>query len=48
MTDAERWWSTSIIPALGGQRQEEFCKFKASLVSRVNYRIVRATQRNPV
>ena len=34
------------MPAL--QRQVDLCKFKASLIYRVNSRTARATQRNPV
>ena len=38
----------SLIPALGRQRQEELCEFKASLVYKGSSRMARATQRNPV
>ena len=34
-----------LIPALGRQRQVDFCDFEASLVYRANSR---ATQRNPI
>jgi hypothetical protein len=37
-----------LITALGRQRQEELCEFKASLVCRVSSRTARATQRNHV
>ncbi|EGW10060.1 hypothetical protein I79_022579 [Cricetulus griseus] len=38
-----------LIPALGRQRQADFCEFEASLVSRASARIgSKATQRNPV
>jgi hypothetical protein len=37
-----------IVPALGRQRQVNLCELEASLVCRVNFRTVRATQRNPV
>jgi hypothetical protein len=39
---SQAWWRTPLIPALGRQRQE------ASLVYKVNSRIARAIQRNPV
>ena len=41
-------WHTPLIPALLGQRQEELCEFKASLVYRVSSRTARLTQRNPI
>jgi hypothetical protein len=37
-----------LVLALGRQRQEDLCEFKASLVYRASSRIARATQRNPV
>jgi hypothetical protein len=37
-----------LIPALGRQRQEDLCEFKASPVYRVSSRTARATQRNLV
>jgi hypothetical protein len=39
---------TSLFPALQRQRQEDLCKFQASLVYRASSRAARATQRNPV
>jgi hypothetical protein len=39
-----RWWSTPLIPALGG-RDRPF-KFEASLVYKVSSRTARTTQRN--
>jgi hypothetical protein len=42
-----RWWHTSLIPALGRQRQE-ISEFEASLVYKVSSRTARAIQRNPV
>ena len=43
------WWHTSLIPALGRQRQTDLCEFKTSLVYRASMRTARAfTQRNPV
>ena len=38
----------SLIPALGRQRQADFCEFEASLVYRASSKTARATQRNPV
>jgi hypothetical protein len=35
-----------LISAFG--RQEELCKFEASLIYRVKSRIAKATQRNPI
>jgi len=35
-------WNTISIPALGRQRQAEFCEFKASLVYIARSRLVRA------
>ena len=37
-----------FISALRRQRQVDLCEFGASLVYRVSFRTVRATQRNPV
>jgi hypothetical protein len=37
-----------LIPALGRQRQVDIYEFKVSLVYRVNSRIPRDIQRNPV
>ena len=37
------WWHTSSIPALGGGRKADLCKFKASLIYIVSSKIVRAT-----
>jgi hypothetical protein len=37
-----------LIPALRKQRQADLCEFQVSLVYRVSYRTVRATQRNPI
>ena len=36
-------WCTPLIPALGRQRQEDFCEFKASLVYRASSRTTGAT-----
>jgi hypothetical protein len=36
------------MPAFGRQKQEDLYEFEASLVYRVNSRIARTTQRNPV
>ena len=27
-----QWWCTPLIPALGRQKQADFCEFEASLV----------------
>ena len=35
---AGQWWCTSLIPALGRQRQEKLCEFKTSLVYKVSFR----------
>jgi hypothetical protein len=40
--------TTTLIPALGRQRQVELCEFKDSLVYRASSRTAKATQRNPV
>jgi hypothetical protein len=47
---AGRWWCTSLIPALGKQRQTDLdlCEIKASPVCIVNSDTTRNTQRNPV
>jgi hypothetical protein len=45
--DARQWWHTSLIPALGRQRQVDL-EFEATLVYRGSFRTARATQRNPV
>jgi hypothetical protein len=37
-----------LILALGRQRQEELCKFEASLVNIASSRTARAIQKNPV
>ena len=37
-----------FIPALGRQRQEDCCKFEASLVYRVSSKTTRTVQRDPV
>ena len=43
------WWLMPLILALWRQRQEDLCKFKASLVYKVSSRTAWAdTQRNPV
>ena len=36
-------WHASLMPALGRQRQADVCEFKASLVYRVSFRIVKGT-----
>ena len=44
-----RWWGAPLIPALGRQRQVDFCEFEANLVYRVSSRTgSKATQRNPI
>jgi len=45
---ASRWQCVALIPALGRQRREDLCEFKASLVYRASSRTSKATQRNPV
>jgi hypothetical protein len=47
MLAAKRLWHTSLIPALGRQRQAELCELEASLIYRVISKTARATQRNP-
>jgi hypothetical protein len=32
------WWCTSLIPALGRQRQVDLCEFEVSLIYKVNSR----------
>ena len=39
---------TPLLPALGRQKQEDFCEFEANLTYIVSSRTARATQRNPV
>ena len=34
------WWLTSLIPALGKQRQANLCEFKENLVYKVSSRTV--------
>jgi hypothetical protein len=43
---ARWWWHTTLVPALGRQRQQ-ISEFKASLVYRANSRTIRATQEKP-
>jgi hypothetical protein len=38
------WWHLPLIPALGRQRQEDLCKFQASLIYIVSFRTARDTQ----
>jgi hypothetical protein len=38
---------TTLIPALGRQRQVDLCEFKANLVYKASSRIAKAMQRNP-
>ena len=38
-------WSTPLIPALGRQRQVDFCEFEASLVRKVGSRTARAVSK---
>lgn len=40
-------WFIPLMPALGRQRQEDLCKFEASLIYITSYRTARATQRDP-
>lgn len=42
------WWRRPLMPALGRQRQVDLWEFEASPVSRVSFRIFRATLINPV
>ena len=47
--DGQWWWQhTPLIPALGRQRQVDFCEFKANLVYKASSRTAMVTQRNPV
>ena len=42
------WWHTTLIPALGRQRQVDLCEFQVSLGYRTNSRTARAvTQEKP-
>jgi hypothetical protein len=41
------WWYMPLNPALGRQRQENFCEYEASLGYKARSRIARATQRKP-
>ena len=43
-----QWYYTSLIPALGRQRQADLCEFEVGLVYRVSSRTTKAVQRNPV
>ena len=36
--ETRQWWHTPLIPALGKERQTDFCEFKASLVYRASSR----------
>ena len=41
-------WHIPLIPALGKQRQADFCEFKGTLAYRVSSNTANDTQRNPV
>ena len=39
-----QWWLTSLIPALGRQREADLCEFEASLVYRISSRTASKTR----
>ena len=41
-------WCIPLIPAIGSQRQEDFCEFEASLGYKASSRIATVAQRKPV
>jgi hypothetical protein len=43
-----RLGGTPLIPALGRQKQVNFCEFEASLVYKASSRTAKATQKNHV
>jgi hypothetical protein len=45
-TSGREWaqWNTSLIPALGRQRQEDLCEFKERLFYKLNSRTVRCVK----
>ena len=45
MTFNWAWWNMPLILALGRQRQEDLCEFKASLVYRMSSRLAETTGR---
>ena len=48
MVPGRQYWHTSLMPALGKQKQVDLCESETSLAYRATSRTARVTQKNPV